>query len=49
MQLLHSSTPDPALPASILPGLIQSGLSQVKKSASFQYLGRENLKGKKKC
>lgn len=39
---------DPALPASVLTGLIQSGLSQHQPSASFQDLGRERYERKKK-
>lgn len=48
-QQLHlSPTLDPALPASILTGLIQSGLSQHQQSAFFRDLGREKYEGKKK-
>lgn len=46
MQLLHSSTPDPAHPASILPGLIQSGLSQEKKINLFSVFGKGEPQGK---
>lgn len=40
--------PDPALPASVLTGLTQTGLSQRQQSASFGDLGRERYEGKKK-
>lgn len=40
-QLALSPVPDAAVPASVLTGLSQSGLSQHQQSASFRDLGRE--------
>lgn len=44
----RAPVPNPALPASVLQGLIEFGSSQHQQSASFQDLGRGRYEGKKK-